>query len=704
MTTKYFLLVLIFFSLSPGCKQNIYSDLNLDFEKVENRMPKGWQINVPSKDFSVSMDSTIVKSGKYAMSIEFTGEIAGMQNGILLITPEMYQGNKITLSGYIKTENVTQGWAGLGMLLNYEQEYLDMSNNGITGTTDWQKYEISLNMNPTLAQSIIIGVLLEGNGKIWVDDLRVTIDGKDIQKIQLLKPKPFSENAKKDNEFDKGANIVFPELTEQKLYDLELLGRIWGFLKYHHPAISKGKYNWDNELFRLLPAYLNVDNDKQRDKILIKWINKYGRIPKCKNCKATPEDAFLKPDLSWIEDSDINLKLKDLLYKVYLNRNQGNHYYINISPMVSIPLFTNEKTYESINFPDTGLRLLALYRYWNMIHYFSPYKYLTDKDWNTVLREYIPCFLDAKNRQEYRIAATLLIAEVCDSHSTLEDESINTDLQVSAKVRFIENKLVVIDDYYSSPQLKKGDIITQINGKPVEAIVDSVKKYFPASNEAARMRDIARKLTRFPFEAETPRSYRFIDKDIGYITFKTIKHEDIPTIKKEFIDTKGIIIDIRNYPALENLVDNLARYFISNTTPFAKFTIGNMNNPGEFTFSRTNKIHRWKDYIYQGKLVVIVNEETQSMAEYTAMALRAGDHTTIIGSQTAGADGNVSAITLPGGLKTRISGIGIYYPDGRETQRIGIIPDIEIRPTIQGIREGRDELLEKAIEIIKQHY
>nr|WP_262921300.1 S41 family peptidase [Maribellus maritimus] len=107
---------------------------------------------------------------------------------------------------------------------------------------------------------------------------------------------------------------------------------------------------------------------------------------------------------------------------------------------------------------------------------------------------------------------------------------------------------------------------------------------------------------------------------------------------------------------------------------------------------------------FQGKLIVIVNEATISLAEYTAMALRAGDNTTIIGSQTQGADGDVSLIPLPGGIKAGFSGIGIYYPDGKETQRIGIVPDIEVKPTIQGIREGRDELLEKAIELILKEY
>jgi C-terminal processing protease CtpA/Prc len=74
----------------------------------------------------------------------------------------------------------------------------------------------------------------------------------------------------------------------------------------------------------------------------------------------------------------------------------------------------------------------------------------------------------------------------------------------------------------------------------------------------------------------------------------------------------------------------------------------------------------------------------------------------VIGSPTTGADGNISRFGLPGGINAIISGIGVYYPDGRETQRIGLIPDIEVKPTIQGIKERRDELLEKAIEIITE--
>ena len=105
----------------------------------------------------------------------------------------------------------------------------------------------------------------------------------------------------------------------------------------------------------------------------------------------------------------------------------------------------------------------------------------------------------------------------------------------------------------------------------------------------------------------------------------------------------------------------------------------NLNNPGEFNFDRSKKLGSNKKSAYQGKVVLLVDERTQSQAEFTAMGFQAAPNTTVIGSTTAGADGNYSRIILPGGLATGISGIGVFYPDGSPTQRIGIVPDIEIK-------------------------
>lgn len=737
-TIKLFLPFYILLLFLSCCNQsdNTKSLLNLGFEDIQNGMPRGlYYPALPA--YSVSLDSVIKKSGKYSIAIKFTGDSNYFRNDsnssqpVFFILPDNYDGKKITLSGYIKTENITDGYAGLWMKIEPQIAFDNMHQKGITGTTDWRKYEITLNMNPSKTQHIIFGGYLIGNGKMWLDDLRVTIDGKDID----YKPKLFSEKAKNDNEFDKGSNVIFPELTAQKTDDLELLGRIWGFLKYHHPAIAKGNYNWDYELFRILPTYLKAKSCRQRDEILLKWIKKYGKITESKSNVATTSDSsFLKPDLSWIDESNIGGELKNLLQKIYLNRCQGNQCYIHMKLTIGNPIFSNENAYKDMDFPDTGFRLLALYRYWNIIHYFFPYRNLTDKNWNGILKEYIPYFVQAKNRLEYELTTTLLIGEVGDTHARLwkggiKIDSLRGDNQIPVQVQFIENKWVVTDYYMSWSELRTGDIITHIDGKPVESIVDSIRKYYPASNEAARMRFIADDLLRsnehtlhinyissnqlkqneihlekksdlyyYIYKKDASKCYRFINENIGYISLKTIKDEDINKIKEDFKNARGIIIDIRNYPSTF-VPFTLGSYFVSTSTPFVKFTNGNVNNPGEFIINPAIEIPKSGE-IYRGKLVVIVNEKTQSSAEYHAMAFRAGNNTTIIGSQTAGADGNVSEITLPGGLKTTISGLGVYYPDKRETQRIGIVPDIEVKPTIKGIREKRDELLEKAIEII----
>jgi carboxyl-terminal processing protease len=63
---------------------------------------------------------------------------------------------------------------------------------------------------------------------------------------------------------------------------------------------------------------------------------------------------------------------------------------------------------------------------------------------------------------------------------------------------------------------------------------------------------------------------------------------------------------------------------------------------------------------------------------------------------------SILLIIFPGNYKTGMSGLGVYYPDGRITQRVGIIPDIEVKSSIEGIKRGKDELLEKAIETIHE--
>jgi C-terminal processing protease CtpA/Prc len=200
------------------------------------------------------------------------------------------------------------------------------------------------------------------------------------------------------------------------------------------------------------------------------------------------------------------------------------------------------------------------------------------------------------------------------------------------------------------------------------------------------------------FNKQIP-AFKLIEPDIAYLYPGSLKRGEITQIIPEIAKTKGLVIDLRSYPS-DFIVFSLGEYLMPKTTSFVKFSNGSVTTPGLFTVSDELKVGKENSDHYKGKVVILINETTQSQAEYTTMALRTAPRATVIGSTTAGADGNVSQFFLPGGISTMISGIGVYYPDGKETQRVGIVPDIVVKPTIKGIRAGRDEPLEKAIEII----
>ena len=104
---------------------------------------------------------------------------------------------------------------------------------------------------------------------------------------------------------------------------------------------------------------------------------------------------------------------------------------------------------------------------------------------------------------------------------------------------------------------------------------------------------------------------------------------------------------------------------------------------------------------YNGQTIMLIDERTQSQAEHTGLFFEAANGTIFIGSQTAGANGDVTNFQIPGNIILFFSGHDVRHIDGRQLQKIGLVPDIHVKPTIEGIRKGKDEVLEKAMEYIE---
>src|SRR6185503_15115334 len=113
------------------------------------------------------------------------------------------------------------------------------------------------------------------------------------------------------------------------------------------------------------------------------------------------------------------------------------------------------------------------------------------------------------------------------------------------------------------------------------------------------------------------------------------------------------------YPS-EFVVFTLGQLLVNEPTEFVRFTYGEPANPGAFHL-RTSTLLTPQDPHYYGKVVILIDEITQSQAEYTTMAFRTAPGAIVIGSMTAGADGNVSTVVVPGGFSSYISGLGVFY-------------------------------------------
>lgn len=391
----------------------------------------------------------------------------------------------------------------------------------------------------------------------------------------------------------------------------------------------------------------------------------------------------------------------------------------------------NESTAGSSD--DCGYRMLFLFRFWNVIEYFSPNRNLTDTPWDEIPEKYIPLFIPGQTPGNPNQA--MLLRELCDSHSASVRYNMFGYNTVPAEVRNADDRVFVIAD----GPLRKGDEILSIDGRGWKSTHDGLARFEAASNAENRnymaamcmvcshrdtaavelVRDGRRMTERIatrsvmnwsPYITERmldTANIRLLADGIGYMTGVNYTKADGARIMEKFRDTKALIVDLRCYPREFMIFDFIGRYFMPRTSPHVIWLAPTGALPGVFHELQDSlfvnpdnpAVAENPDY-YKGRVIVLVDSSTQSQAEYTAMAFQATPRCTVVGTQTAGADGNISALVMPGGDFGYFSGLGVLYPDGTNTQRAGVRIDVPVHATVPGLQAGRDEILEKALEII----
>src|SRR6201997_4936686 len=311
---------------------------------------------------------------------------------------------------------------------------------------------------------------------------------------------------KQYHEFDHGSHIVVERLSTLQINNLVTLGRVWGFLKYHHPAVTAGERQGDYDLLRVIPQILAAKSQEQANAALGRWIYGLGPVTPCKVCaRLDTKNLELGPDLEWIRDTKtLGPKLSERLQAIYADRPTTGQFYVSLVQSVGNPSFDHELAYSNISFPDAGFQLLGVYRFWNMLQYWSPDREVAGEDWPAVLREFIPRVALAKSKDDYELVMLAFVAKVNDTHanlwSSLTVRPPVGNCRLPANVRFVEGKLAVIsiasNAAGAASGLKTGDVIEQIDGRPVEDLTKQWAPLYADSNEAARLRDMAQSITK----------------------------------------------------------------------------------------------------------------------------------------------------------------------------------------------------------------
>lgn len=508
--------------------------------------------------------------------------------------------------------------------------------------------------------------------------------------------------------------------------------KVWGYVKYYHTEVANGHVNWDSVLLVSVNSFKTAPENAAFNDSLMGMINKAGVMGTSSVPMPEMVDSICNlTDLSWINNPTFSTVVQAALDTIGARFRPQSHVLVGESFVDATAFNPDTQFYNEEDYPNESKRILALFRYWNIINYFYPYKKIMDQNWDITLAEFIPQIVKAQDALSYHLSFREFTTKINDSHSFFYSSTYNLwngYYYPPFAVRTIENKMVITYTMPTVNTVKVGDVITKMDGIEIEHYRDSLRRYAHGSNEIA-VKNNLNELILYGKNGEfsvsvsdginentysvnrNSSSYNMIQvgsnpspkwRDtlvngnckFGIVNMSKLETTDVQTMFDSLWDSDAIVFDIRNYPngTLWSIVD----YLFQSPIHMANFTTPDNTYPGRLYWEEAT-IGAGTTSPYSGKIILLFDERTLSQAEYTCMGIGQFPGAIKIGSTTAAADGNVAFIYLPGKIQACATFLGTYYPDYTPTQRVGIIPDIEVHPTIQGIRAGRDEVMETAL-------
>lgn len=378
------------------------------------------------------------------------------------------------------------------------------------------------------------------------------------------------------------------------------------------------------------------------------------------------------------------------------------------------------------------LRLGNVISVYNVFQHFYPYFDVVNVDWEKELRFALEASYSDNNKLDHLSTLKKFTAKLNDGHIFIGNINVKDIYTPSINWEWIEDKLIITKVFDKKYPFKKGDVVSHINDIESNKFYDSIKSYISAStlgnlNYKAQREslkgDYGSKiklringksivLKRYvnayktdEIENKTKRGYKEIEKDIWYLNLDVLEMDTIKKLFSELNKSKAIICDLRGYP---NENHELINYLMEiDDTSKSWMKIPHIVYPdqenliGFQEYNWIEMVKARKPYLGNKNIVFITDGRAISYAESYLSYIKGYRLATIVGQPTAGTNGNVNSFYLPGGYSIYWTGMKVLKHDGSQLHGIGILPDVYVKKTIEGIAEGKDEFLDKALEIAR---
>jgi C-terminal processing protease CtpA/Prc len=189
---------------------------------------------------------------------------------------------------------------------------------------------------------------------------------------------------------------------------------------------------------------------------------------------------------------------------------------------------------------------------------------------------------------------------------------------------------------------------------------------------------------------------------IVYFDLNGAKNDALGEVFERLESAKGIVFDVRGYPA--DAAMKLLVHLHDGRTASARWNVPVVTLPDREGWS-------WHESAWDlppdkrqltAKIAFLTDGRAISYAESILGIVEHYKLGEIVGGATAGTNGNVNPFDLPGGYRVSWTGMKVLKHDGSQHHGVGIRPTVPVEPTPAGIAAGRDEVLEKAVQVLEK--